>query len=141
MSLKVKLPEMTDWHTVNSQGQRPPLRNCIFVHSGRMSHTPRTARSMSPLNLVVFVKMVVSSNRIYKMHEITLIHVISTHCRIQMASYYTIIAFQILSPICTFEDILKTKYLFRLPMSMSRFQTFSSRFKSVGTQKSCQPTN
>ena len=36
----------------------------------------------------------VSSNRIYKMHEIIFIRVISTHCRILMASYYITIAFQ-----------------------------------------------
>ena len=36
----------------------------------------------------------VSSNRIYKMHVITFIHVTSTHCRIQIASYYITIAFK-----------------------------------------------
>ena len=91
--------------------------------------------SDSPVNVLIESRSLrqngtVSSNRIYKMHKITLIHVISTHCRKETASYYTIIAFQILSPICTFEDILKIKHLFRL------FKTFSSRFKSVGTQDS-----
>ena len=47
----------------------------------------------------------VPSNRIYKMHEITFIHALSTHCRIYMESQYTTIAFQILSLICTFEDM------------------------------------
>ena len=53
-----------------------------------------------------------------------------------MASNYTTIAFQIFSPICTFEDILKIKHLFRLPMSMSRFKRFLLGSKSVGTQDS-----
>ena len=53
----------------------------------------------SPVNVLIesrnVRKMVtVSSNRIYKMHETTFIHVTSTHCRIQMASYYITIAFK-----------------------------------------------
>ena len=53
----------------------------------------------SPVNVLIesrnVRKMVtVSSNRIYKMHEITFIHVTTTHCRIQMASYYITIAFK-----------------------------------------------
>ena len=31
---------------------------CILVQSGRMSHTPRTVRSMFSLNLAMFVKLV-----------------------------------------------------------------------------------
>ena len=53
----------------------------------------------SPVNVLIeshnVRKMVtVSLNRIYKMHEITLIHITSTHCRIYMASYYITIAFK-----------------------------------------------
>ena len=53
----------------------------------------------SPVNVFIESRNVrkidtVSSNRIYKMHEITFIYVTSTHCRIQMASYYITIAFK-----------------------------------------------
>ena len=53
----------------------------------------------SPVNVLIESRNVrkidtVSSNRTYKMHEITFIYVTSIHCRIQMASYYITIAFK-----------------------------------------------
>ena len=69
-----------------------------------------TFSSDSPVNVLIESRSLhqngtVPSNRNYKLHEITFIHVISVHCKIQMASYYTIIAFQIPSLTCTFEDM------------------------------------
>ena len=107
------------------------LRNCIFVYSGRMSHTPQTARSTSSLSLVVFIEMVqCHRTEIAKCIK----SLLSTSHRLtaEYKWHHTTIAFQFFSPFCLFEDILKMKRLFRLPMS--RFKNFLLSLKSVGTQ-------
>ena len=69
-----------------------------------------TYSSLSLVNVLIESRVIhqngtVPSKRIYKMHEIIFIHVTLTHCRLQMASYNTVRAFQILSFFCAFEDI------------------------------------
>ena len=94
----------------------------VYGHN-KISKTPRilaqfwsnvTYSPDNPVNVFIETRGIhqngtVPSNRFYKMHEITFIHVTSTHCRIQMASCYLFIAFQILSLICTFQDITQDK--------------------------------
>ena len=53
----------------------------------------------SPVNVLIEPRNVrkigtLSSNKVYKTLETTFIHVISTHCRIQMTSHYITIAFK-----------------------------------------------
>ena len=104
------IPVLTVWPIVpitflilnNHQSGRLAAKNSnsaeitFFTFWSNVTYSPD-----SPVNVLIESRNIesrkidtVSSNRIYKMHEITFIYVTSTHCRIQMASYYITIAFK-----------------------------------------------
>ena len=102
------IPVLTVWPIVpitflilnNHQSGRLAAKNsnsaeiAFFTFWSNVTYSPD-----SPVKVLIESRNVskidtVSSNRIYKMHEITFIYVTSTHCRIQMASYYITIAFK-----------------------------------------------
>ena len=102
------IPVLTVWPIVpitflilnNHQSGRLAAKNSNSAEIAFFTFWPNVTYSPdSPVNVLIESRNVrkidtVSSNRIYKMHEITFIYVTSTHCRIQMASYYITIAFK-----------------------------------------------